>query len=121
MAWGHFAGKILARPLRRPTTFSEAIMRRWLRTGTFKSGLCALMALWVAATCFSTASLLAPAPAMAQLEGEDPAEKSEPASKTEASSGSTPTGQSAAEESLLEFYFRALGWFYTITFLLLSF
>ena len=96
-------------------------MRRWLRSGTFKSGLCALMALWVAATCFSTASLLAPAPAMAQLEGEDPAEKSEPAAKTEASSGSTSTGQRAAEESLLEFYFRALGWFYTITFLLISF
>jgi biopolymer transport protein ExbB len=119
MAWGHFAGKFLARPPRRPTTFSEAIMRRWLRSGTFKSGLCAILALWVAATCFSTASLLAPAPAMGQLEGEDAADKAD--APPAAGNTSTQAATKPSERSLLEFTFESLGWLYSIAFLLLSF
>jgi biopolymer transport protein ExbB len=61
---------------------------------------------------------------MAQLEDEEPAAKGEngAAKETAATTEAGSSGmQSIVGDSLLEFYFRALGWFYTITFLLISF
>src|SRR4029079_15373993 len=96
-------------------------MRRWLRSGAFKTGICALMSLWVAVACFSTATLLLPITASAQ-DGEDPAAKSEDgAAKNQPAADASRSSQAAEGESLLVFFFRALGWFYTIAFLFISF
>jgi biopolymer transport protein ExbB len=95
-------------------------MRRWFKSGLFRTAICGALALWVAITCFSTAALLAPSPAMGQLEDGEPAEPPAPAEKT-APSADAPSGQTVLSQNLLEFYFQALGWFYTITFLAISF
>ena len=114
---------ILLRGLRKIGTV-PGCFRTATKSRVFKSGLCALVALWVALSCFSTATLLTPAPVMAQLEDEEPAAKGEngAAKETDATAEAGSSGmQSIVGDSLLEFYFRALGWFYTITFLLISF
>ena len=92
-------------------------MRRWFKSRVFKTGLCALVAAWVAATCFSTATLLNTSTAYAQ-EGDAAGENG---NADEAAADSPATSQNIVGESLLEFYFRALGWFYTIAFLFISF
>lgn len=95
--------------------------RSSLRRGLV-SGLCALVALAVALSCFTTASLLAPAPAAAQELVDDPA----PGGDAQADAAAdAPAGSTAAAEpeteSMLVFFFRSLGWFYTLTFLGISF
>ncbi len=100
-------------------------MRRWLKSRLFKTGLCALVALWVGVTCFSTATLLSTSSTYAQdaQEGEDAAANNgDAAAGGEAADGAAATSsEDIVGESLLVFYFRALGWFYTIAFLFISF
>jgi biopolymer transport protein ExbB len=94
-------------------------MRRWFKSREFKTGACALLALWVALTCFSTAALLAPATAQAQDEDAEPAANGDAAD----GEGGAASGQTAPveEQSVLEFVFESLGWTYSIAFLALSF
>jgi biopolymer transport protein ExbB len=87
-----------------------------------KTGLCGLLALWVAVSCFATASLVAARSANAQAaEDTEPAKedaKQAQAPLAPASGATAPVGE---EQSMLEFFFTALGWFYTIVFLAISF
>jgi biopolymer transport protein ExbB len=86
-----------------------------------KTGLCGLLALSVAVSCFTTASLVAARSANAQAaEDQEPAKEEVKQAKTAAppASGAAATGE---EQSMLEFFFTALGWFYTIVFLAISF
>lgn len=92
-------------------------MRRWLKSRVFKTGFCALVALWVAVTCFSTATLLNTSSSYAQEAADETDGETKEADDSETTTGS----QDIVGESLLEFYFRALGWFYTIAFLFISF
>jgi biopolymer transport protein ExbB len=78
------------------------------------------LALWVALTCFSTATLLSPVTTLAQ-EGEDSAAADDGAAKSQPTANSSRANPSAEGESMLVFFFRALGWFYTIAFLFISF
>jgi biopolymer transport protein ExbB len=97
-------------------------MWRLLHSRVTKTGLCGLLALCVAASCFTTASLISAKVANAQAaEDTEPANDDGKAAKAPAApaSGSTPTP--GEEQSMLEFFFKALGWFYTIVFLAISF
>jgi biopolymer transport protein ExbB len=115
-------GLAIVRCSLRGFTYREAIMRRWYKSRLVQTGVCAVMALWVSLACFSTATLFTPTPALAQLEDEEPSKAEDGAQKKETSSGDSSTGsQAGSGENLLEFYFKALGWFYSIAFLLISF
>jgi biopolymer transport protein ExbB len=95
-------------------------MRRWLRSRVFKTGLCAVVAFWVAVTSFTTATLLDTPSAYAQ-EGDAGAGAANGDNQAAASAETESGAPDVLGESLLEFYFRALGWFYTIAFLFISF
>jgi biopolymer transport protein ExbB len=93
---------------------------RPFKSREFKTGACALLALWVALTCFSTAALLAPTPALAQNEDADQAANGDAANGENGGAASSQTAV-AEEQSVLEFVFESLGWTYSIAFLALSF
>ncbi len=95
-------------------------MWRLLRSRAAKTGLCGLLALCVAASCFTTAALISARVVNAQAaEDADPPAKDD--AKAKAPAPSEPTAPTGEEQSMLEFFFVALGWFYTIVFLAISF
>ena len=85
-----------------------------------KTGLCGLLALCVAASCFTTACAY-------QRQGRQCSSGGRCGSagqgrcKSEAPAPSEPTAPTGEEQSMLEFFFVASGWFYTIVFLAISF
>jgi biopolymer transport protein ExbB len=92
-----------------------------LRSRVMKTGLCGVLALCVAMSCFTTAALVSARAANAQAaEDADPPAKDDAKAKAAPAPSETtaPTGE---EQSMLEFFFKALGWFYTIVFLAISF
>jgi biopolymer transport protein ExbB len=94
-------------------------MRYRLFRGQLKLALGALLAASLAVVSFTAATLYQPASAVAQDELDEELDP-KPEEKTEtkpATTGST----GGEDQSMLAFFFTALGWFYTITFLAISF
>jgi biopolymer transport protein ExbB len=100
----------------------EAVMCHWIKPHNYRTGVYAVLTIWVVLFCFVTTSFVTTSGARAQDEAGDAAANAgngaEPATTATAS---TPTSENVVGESLLVFYFRALGWFYTIAFLFISF
>ncbi len=97
-------------------------MWRLLRSRVMKTGLCGLVALCVAVSCFTTASLITARAANAQAaEDTEPTNDDGKAAKAPAAPVGGTTPAPGEEQSMLEFFFIALGWLYSIIFLAISF
>jgi biopolymer transport protein ExbB len=93
-----------------------------LHSRTVKTALSGLLALSVAVSCFTTASLIAARSASAQAaEDKEPPKDEVKQAKTAPAPPSGATAATGEEQSVLEFFFAALGWFYSIIFLAISF
>jgi biopolymer transport protein ExbB len=97
-------------------------MCHWIKPHTYRTSVCAVLAIWVMLFCFVTTSFVTTSPVRAQDEaGDAAADAGNGAEPATSATASAPASENVVGESLLVFYFRALGWFYTIAFLFISF